>query len=157
MSSTPYHAARYNTTWTNERTVELPIAQRALQTRPGARMLELGNVFAHYGVTGHVVIDKYERAPGVVNRDVLEFDDPDRFDVIVSISTLEHVGFEEEVPEPDKPARVMAHLARLLRPGGRAVVTFPFGYNPGLGALVADGDPRLGELRFLRRRTRSNG
>lgn len=151
-----YHAGRYNEAWRNERTIEVPVILAALRDRPAARVLELGNVLAHYGITGHMVVDKYERAPGVINRDVLELEDPDGFDLIVSISTLEHTGFEEEVSEPEKPAVVMAHLAGLLRPGGRLLVTFPLGYNSSLDALVRSGDSRFGELRFLRRCSRDN-
>jgi len=151
-----YHAAIYNRTWTNERTVELPIVIRAIAERPGARVLEVGNVLAHYGVSGHTVVDKYETAPGVLNRDILDVEDAAGFDLVVSISTLEHTGFEEEVDEPEKPARVAAHLGRLLRPGGRAIVTFPLGYNPGLDALVSERPEAFGELRGLRRVSADN-
>jgi len=151
-----YHAALYNRTWANERTVEIPIVTRAVAERNGGRVLELGNVLHHYGVAGHTVVDKYEAAPGVLNRDILDFRDGHGFDVVVSISTLEHTGFEEEVPDPDKPARVAAHLASLLAPGGTAIVTFPLGYNPGLDALVASRPEIFGEIRGLRRVSADN-
>lgn len=78
------------------------------------------------------------------------------FDLVVSISTLEHTGFEEEVPDPDKPARAAAHLAGLLAPGGTAIVTFPLGYNPALDALVASRPDTLGKIRGLRRVSADN-
>lgn len=151
-----YHAHRYNRTWANERTVEVPIVLAALAERPDARTLEVGNVLAHYGVSGHLVVDKYERASGVVNRDVLDFHDERGFDLVVSISTLEHTGFEEEVSDPGKPARVAEHLTGLLVQGGRAILTFPLGYNPALDQLVATRPQALGELRGLRRVSRDN-
>ena len=114
-----YHAAMYNRTWTNERTVELPVALGAIARLPHGRVLEVGNVLAHYGAPAHTVVDKYETADGVLNLDILDYRDERGFDLIVSISTLEHTGFEEEVDEPDKPARVVRHLAGLLTPGGR--------------------------------------
>ena len=39
-------------------------------------MLEVGNVLRHYRPQlDHLVVDKYEHAPGVLNRDVLDLDD----------------------------------------------------------------------------------
>ena len=102
------------------------------------------------------MVDKYEAAPGVLNQDILDFQDARGFDLIVSISTLEHTGFEEEVPDPDKPARAAAHLASLLAPGGTAIVTFPLGYNPALDALVSSEPQTLGEIRGLRRVSADN-
>lgn len=151
-----YHAHLYNTTWRNERTVEVPIVVQAISNRRGGRLLEVGNVLAHYGVSGHVVVDKYERAKGVVNADIVEFHDPDGFDLIVSISTLEHIGFEEETPDPIKPLRVVEHLAGLLKPGGEALVTFPLGYNPDLDELVRRSSQGFGDLRGLRRVSADN-
>src|SRR3954451_22447894 len=61
---------RYNETWRNERAVEVPLVVEALDAHP---VLEVGNVLGHYGHCGHTVVDKYERAPGVLNVDVLDF------------------------------------------------------------------------------------
>jgi hypothetical protein len=41
-----YFEHPYNETWRNGRAVELPIVLGALDERPGARVLELGNVLA---------------------------------------------------------------------------------------------------------------
>lgn len=151
-----YHAAAHNRTWTNERAVELPIVTRAVARAEGGRVLEVGNVLRHYGVSGHTVVDKYEVAPGVLNQDILDFHDARGFGLIVSVSTIEHIGFDEEAPEPDKPARTAAHLASLLAPGGIAILTFPLGYNPGLDALVASQPQTFGEIRALRRVSADN-
>lgn len=117
---------------------------------------EVGDVLSHYGVAGHTVVDKYEAAPGVHNLDILDFEDPEGFDLIVSISTLEHTGFEEEIPDPGKPGRVADHLAALLRPAGQAIVTFPLGYNPSLDELVATQPDAFGQMRGLRRISADN-
>jgi SAM-dependent methyltransferase len=151
-----YYSHPYNTTWTNERAVELPIVLAEMSKRAGARILEVGNVLAHYGISGHVVVDKYERAPGVHNLDMLDFK-PDRpFDLIVSISTLEHVGFDEDVVDPDKPARALAHLRGLLAPGGLLLMTFALGYNHTLDAQLLAGSLPITELLYLRRISRDN-
>jgi SAM-dependent methyltransferase len=136
----------YNWTWLNERAVEVPLGSAVLAAAGAGRVLEVGNVMAHYQPVSHTVVDKFERAPGVLNVDVVDLELPDRFDLIVSISTLEHVGFDESPKEPGKPARAIARLAGMLAPGGRLWVTIPVGYNDALDAdLQAD---RLGFTRL---------
>jgi SAM-dependent methyltransferase len=135
----PFFLHSYNLTWSNERAVEVPVAWRLVQASAGRRVLEVGNVLSHYFTVTHTVIDKFERAPGVVNADAAEFDTADRFDLIVSISTLEHVGFDEQPREAGKPLRAVANLRRLLAPGGRLCATLPLGYNPDVDRLLDEG------------------
>ena len=142
-----YFTHRYNETWRNERSVEIPLALEVLR----GRTLELGNVLAHYGVHGQVVVDKYEEAPGVHNVDIVDFDTDLRFDTIVSISTIEHVGFDEDLKDEAKPRRAVARLKELLAPGGTLFVTLPLGYNPGVDVLVAPGAGVFDEVRYLKR------
>lgn len=146
-----YFVHPYNATWRNERAVEIPIALRAMR----GTTLEVGNVLWHYGVRGHPVVDKYERAPNVTNLDVLEYEPRERYDSIVTISTVEHMGFEEEVDDPGKPRRAVDHLASLLAPGGGLLATIPLGYNPAATALCAPDAGGFDQVRFLRRTTRS--
>jgi SAM-dependent methyltransferase len=117
----------YNDTIRNERAVEVAVALQWLAGRDGAG-LEVGNVLGHYGATGHRVVDRWEKAPGVENRSV--FDIAGSFDWIVSLSTLEHVGWDVEPRTPDAASKALAHLYGLLNPGGSMLVTVPFGYHP---------------------------
>jgi SAM-dependent methyltransferase len=135
----PYFLHPYNLTWSNERAVEVPVAWRLVEAAAGRRVLEVGNVLSHYFPVTHAVVDRYERAPGVVNADAAEFDTAERFDLIVSISTLEHVGFDEEPRQADKPLRAVANLRRLLAPGGLLCATLPLGYNPDVDRLLEQG------------------
>jgi SAM-dependent methyltransferase len=148
-----YHYAlyAYNLTWSNERAVELPVVRRLVERNPG-RILEVGNVLSHYYEVRHVVVDKYERARGVLNCDVVDYSPSERFDLIVSISTLEHVGFDEHPSDPDKPRRAIEHLRRLLAPGGLLCVTIPAGYNPDLDHTIREGRVAWTRVRALRRR-----
>jgi SAM-dependent methyltransferase len=157
----PYLRHAYNYTWLNERAVEVPLALAQLQQAgPGARVLEIGNVLAHYRPVVHTVVDKYERAPGVHNVDVVDIGAgtalPGPFDLVLAVSTLEHVGLDEEVRDPGKPARAIAHLTSLLAPGGRLWCTFPVGYNPGLDEGLRTDGLGFTRLTALRRTGRDN-
>ena len=168
-----YQRSAYNYTWLNERAVEIPLATAQLDAAVGAmggtsatplRVLEVGNVLAHYlparDDVRHTVVDKYEHAPGVLNLDVVdvaaapELRPP--FDLVLAVSTLEHVGFDEDVQDPDKPARAVARLASALAPGGRLWCTFPVGYNPALDAGLREGSLGFTRLTALRRTGRDN-
>jgi hypothetical protein len=147
----PYRYDRYNLTWLNERTVELPIAAGALEAHRGERVLEIGNVMAHYGHGGHEVVDKYEHEANVRNLDVLDLEPDRRWDLILSVSTLEHVGVDETPRDPTRGAAAAQLLAQRLAPGGELLITIPVGYNAELdAALVGGALPGL-ELQALRR------
>jgi hypothetical protein len=139
------------TTFLNERTVELPIVVEELRRIRPARLLEIGNVLNYYVQYPHVVVDKYEVAPGVLNEDVVDFRAAEPFDMIVSISTIEHVGWDETPKDPAKTIRAIEHLRTLLVPGGRLVCTLPLRYNPHLDAHLAAGRLPFDEVRYLRR------
>lgn len=147
---------RYNRTWNNERAAEIPIALAALGAAGDAPVLEVGNVLSHYRPVRHTVVDKYEIAPGVVNADVCDYRPAERFALVLCISTIEHVGFDEEPRDAGKVARALGHLRTLLAPGGRMLVTVPVDYNPGLDAAVRDGGVVFDRLRFLRRADAAN-
>jgi SAM-dependent methyltransferase len=151
-----YEVHAYNQTWTNERAVELALALDALRRHPSEDVLELGNVLGHYVARSHDVVDKYEQAPGVINSDVLDFQPGRRYSLVVSISTLEHVGFEEEVADPSKPARVVEHLSKLLARGGELLFTFPLGYNTALDEQLRAGALPFSEVAYMRRISSSN-
>ncbi len=149
--SYPCFHHRYHYTWLNERAVEIPVFRALLEGRDPETVLEVGNVLGHYGPRRHLVVDRYERAAGVRNEDVVDFDPGRRFDLIVSISTLEHVGLDEQPREPDKPLRALERLRSLLAPGGRLVFSIPVGYNRDLDRALRTGAVELDECQALRR------
>lgn len=137
-----YFLHGYNVTWCNERAIEIPIVWAEVSRARGQRVLEVGNVLSHYFDVTHDVIDKFERARGVRNEDVVSFRADRPYDLIVSISTLEHVGWDDDGPrDPGKIERALANLCAQLAPGGRLVATLPVGYNPHLDALLAGARP----------------
>jgi SAM-dependent methyltransferase len=147
----PYLAHRYKLTWLTERAVEVPVVQAVVDRHAADRVLEVGNVLSHYRSQRHLVVDKYERAPGVINRDVLELDALGRFELIVAVSTLEHVGWDEQPRDPGKAIRSVAALRSLLDPGGLLVITVPVGYNPPFDAALRAGEVPLRGAAALRR------
>jgi len=145
-----YHS--YSTTWKNERAVEIPIIWRMVEEYQGKRILEVGNVLHHYFPCRHDVVDLYEKYPGVINQDIVDFRPSRKYDLVVSISTLEHVGWDHR---PREPGKILAALKNIkehaLAPGGRIIVTVPLGYNTYLDRFLAEGKIRFTSVGCLRR------
>ena len=118
--------------------------------------LEIGNVLSNYFNFPHDIVDKYEIAPGVINEDVVTFSPAKSYDYIVSVSTLEHVGWDEQPREPGKLARSVNHLKTLLKNGGQMLVTMPLGYNPHLDEWVSSQHTGFDEVRYLLRVSANN-
>jgi hypothetical protein len=147
----PYLCTDFNHAWGTERTVEVPIAWDRVQRISPDRVLEVGNVLAHYFPTDHSVVDKYEVGPRVINQDIVDFSPPEKFDLVVSISTLEHIGWDEFPRDRSKIPKTLSLLRSLLAPGGEAWVTVPVGYNRWLDRALADGSLNPARAVFLRR------
>ncbi|MEK6898938.1 MAG: hypothetical protein AABW79_02475 [Nanoarchaeota archaeon] len=142
-----YHP--YNHTWVNERAVEIPIIKEYINNVKG-NMLEIGNVLKHYHSLEHDVVDKYESGKGIINQDVVDFKIEKKYDLIVSISTMEHVGWDENIRDAGKIPRAIAHLKKHLSKDGKIIFTVPLGYNPFLDKLIEDGN-LFDEMYFLKR------
>ena len=148
-----YHA--YNTTWNVERQVEVPIARHYLARFADGAVLEVGNVLAHYLHAPRTVVDKFETAPGVINVDILDYRPATRFSLVLAISTLEHVGWDDEPRDPARAVAAIRHLAALLAPGGLLLATLPVGYNPELDRLALAGELPFDRIVWLKRVTAS--
>lgn len=151
-----YFNHRRNQTRLSERAVEIPIVWDAMEQSRGKRVLEVGNVLSQYFPVTHDILDKYEKRDGVINQDIVDFDPPGRYDLIVCISTLEHIGWDESPREPGKILRALENLRNLLKPGGKLVVTVPLGYNQDLDRLLKNGTIHFSEQYCLRRLPDSN-
>jgi FkbM family methyltransferase len=148
--------------WKNERAVELPIAYAALLRHSrehggtGA-VIEVGNVLSHYYPVEHDVVDKYESDARVTWReDVIDFRPPYAPSLVLSISTLEHVGFSESPRDPARFALAIETIVAWLAPGGRLLFTVPIGYNPAVAALLARPPAYIASIRCLRRTSAGN-
>ena len=57
----------------------------------------------HYFPADHEIVDKYEKGDGIVNEDIVNFRPGKKYDLIVSISTLEHISWNEEKKTKEDP------------------------------------------------------
>lgn len=151
-----YFDHEYNRPKLNERTIEVPIVRDVIDRYEGKEILEVGNVLPHYYASGYDVVDKFEKIPGVINIDIVDFSPDKQYDLIVSISTLEHVGYDEEPRDPLKVIRAVDRLKTLLKPGGMMIVTLPVGYNRPMDELLNSGRLAFTEQYYMRRTTEGN-
>jgi len=156
-----YH--KHNRTWLNERTVEIPFVWSVVDGIPSDSVLEVGNVLSNYFPVSHEIVDKYERAPGVLNIDVIDFRSDKRYKLIVTISTLEHVGWDEDPAlkqrvdmSDDKIVRAIQNLQGHLTDDGELIITVPLGHNPILDSQLEHGAIPLETERFMVRVSKDN-
>lgn len=134
-----YNRSPYNNS--GEIAVEVPIALNFLaNNKSRTNLIEIGNVLTNYEdclpenitIRPRRIVDKYEVAVGVDNIDLMELPDSEKYDVIVSISTVEHVGQEYNIEgkkfhDFEAPLKAIAKIYNLLSVGGKALITVPFG------------------------------
>lgn len=138
---TPLRRMMVRRTILNERIIEYPYVFWQLSRHPQIRtILDIGSAFSllpiqmatlGYKVTGLDIFDSGDtHHPGFVQvvSDLFDNQLPaDSFDCVVSISTIEHMGFgvfgDKVIPDADVRAFEIVH--RLLKPGGVAIITVP--------------------------------
>lgn len=125
----------------SERAIEVPIGLNFLMEHNSKRVLEVGNVLQQYiqqPIYGTWdILDKFELFPGVINIDLMEYNPAEKYDAIICISTVEHIGqrkdpsgtYGEEDNERDKeaPLKAIVQIYNLLKEEGCALITVPFG------------------------------
>lgn len=147
----------YNSTWENERTVEVPIVWAKIQEYKNRRILEVGDVLRNYFDINHDVLDKYEKGKKIIKEDVIDFKPDQKYDLIVSISTLEHVGWDEEIKTPGKTLVALNNLKNnCLARGGEMMIAFPLGHNSDLDRLFFSNKLPFSETYFLKRISADN-
>jgi hypothetical protein len=136
-----------------ERRVEIPLALDFLRRGPPkGSVLEIGHSLHNYTEEPRTIVDKYEVTDGVRNVDILDFIPQAKFETVISVSTLEHVGYDEPSRTHGKFLAAMTHLLnRCVTPTGRVLVTLPVGYNPEVDEFLRKpSDPRW-RCSFLKR------
>ncbi len=120
-----------------DRVVEEPWA--VSKVRPGERVLDVGSATSRFlrelpaGCSVYAIdLRATPPQPGiaVVRGDLMRAPFAlGSFDVVTCVSTIEHIGLDVYGQGPDQfgDEVAMRHLRRLLRPGGRLLLTAPFG------------------------------
>jgi hypothetical protein len=150
----PYVYHRYNMTWASERCVEVPIGRSWANKYPPQTVLEVGNVLSHYGPVQHQILDKFEKGRGVINEDIVTFKPTKKYQLVFSISTFEHIGFDDET-QGSSATKILAAIQAcrsLLTVDGTLVITIPINYNPELDELIAGDKLPPNKRTFLHRR-----
>jgi len=139
-----YNRIKFNNP--TERAVEISIAFDFIANlKNPQKILEIGNVLSHYenslseniGIRSRRIVDKFEVDLGVENQDLMSLPSAEKYDAIVSISSVEHVGqkddpsggYGEQIEDRDLegPLKAIAKIYDLLASDGKALITVPFG------------------------------
>ena len=139
-----------------ERVIEIPFATAFKDRYVGKKTLEVGNVLSYHQDFKHTIVDKYEMGDDIINVDIVEFSTSERYDAVISISTIEHVGFDEPIIEKNKALKALIKIIELLQQGGEALITVPLGYNPEIDDIVINHRIVFQEEYFLKRVSKLN-
>ncbi len=112
--------------------------------------LEVGNVLSHYYDYEHVTVDKYEHEKNVMNIDIVDYNPLNKFSRILSISTIEHIGLDEEIKEYGKAEKAIIKLLSLLTDNGKLLITVPIGSNPEIDEIVKNNKYNF-QIYFMKR------
>lgn len=126
----------------HERDIEMPWGRRLL-ARARGRTLEVGNCTQRIwpDLPRRDIVCQYDELGGtqtVHREDICYFDRGVRYNLIVSLSTFEHVGNEYGPYIDSKAIEAVTHCMRLLAPRGRLAFTIPCGFHGALERWVVD-------------------
>lgn len=155
-----YYLAAYNNTSLNEREIEIPIIIDYIRKFPAQNILEIGNVLSHYfSNVSHDIIDKDEKVDKVINEDIVTYKTDKLYDLIISISTMEHVGMEGDGIFKLTEGWVQKgfeNVKTLLAPNGKFVFTIPLYFHLELDHLLKTGKLKFDEYYCMERDMESN-
>lgn len=167
----PYLGHAYNNADANERAVEIPIIRGIVGKYRPEEVLEIGNVFSHYYAAPWDIVDKFEKGVNVINEDIVSFKPLKKYRLVISISTFEHIGYDESVfrdlseghslgkiPEDGgKTAEAInSVIGNCLSSDGLFVITVPLGHNALLDEMILSGNIAFGNIYFLKRISSDN-
>jgi len=151
-----YFYSLYNHTFRNERAIEIPIIYEEIRKRNFPNFLEVGNVLNHYFKLSHDVVDKYEKGKNVQNLDIINYKTDRKYKLTVSISTIEHIGLDEEEVDKKKVLNAICLLKDLLDYDGELIITVPLGYNVFLDKLIISNKLEFQEIFYFKREENRN-
>lgn len=160
----------YNDTAVNERRIEIPIALEYLKRFKGKKILEVGNVMSYYYPPGIIdvtwdILDKYEIVPEykVINEDILTFKPKEPYDMVFSVSTMEHIGYDPKHEYPGEHGDLRKGVEAIkniqqhcLKKGGEMMMTIPWAYNAAIYLALFDKELGFQKASFMKRMTTDN-
>lgn len=155
----PYFYHKHNLTFTNERAIELSIISSYLSNYHHDDILEIGAVTNHYLESNWKIIDKFEVGQSIHNEDIEFFRTNKKYKFIFSISTLEHVGVDDDIENIDsnKIDRVFNNIIdNLLDDNGVFIFTIPLGYNHDLDNKIINKHINLTHTNFYKKINKKN-
>jgi SAM-dependent methyltransferase len=120
---------------TSERLVEYDfLARNLMSSRRSAAILDVGSAgsalaqaMREFGSRWQVLgIDLVQGCDAMMDSRSAGFRDG-AFDQVISISTIEHIGFDRSVSDKSGDAKAMKEIFRVLKKGGTAIITVPYG------------------------------
>lgn len=144
----------------SDRTIEVPIAAEAARrhSAKGNKILEVGRVLPRYYKFKETVVDKFE---GPIKEDILTWKPPHEFNLIISISTVEHIWWDElksykpwggSIPRTaGKSTEAIHRMLTFLARGGEMLCTWPIAHNPPLDADLFAGKFPTAHVAYMRR------
>ena len=149
------YCLRFNRFVNSERIVEIPIVIEKISHNRSKKCLEVGDSLNNYHNITHDVLDKYEMKHSVINLDIVEFNPIEKYDTIFSISTVEHIGFDEREKQPGKATLAINKMLSLLANHGLLIITVPLGYNPEIDDFILNNSFNF-HILFLERYSKFN-
>lgn len=154
-----YCREKYNLSWRNERAVEIPIFQRLVRENIKANILEVGCVLKWYKSSpksNWTILDKFEKFGSTINLDIINYKPRTKFDLILSISTIEHIGLEDGSSKKNKVIKAINHLiTNCLSKKGKIIFSIPIGYNKYLDNQIFSKRIHLSKTYYFLRRSNS--
>jgi len=148
-----YFTHRYNWATLNERTIEVPIIYNIIKKYRGKNILEIGNVLSHYFNSNWDILDKFEKGKNVINEDIVDFKPQGKYDLVVSISTFEHIGYDYgEDKDSSKCLSAINYVrANLIDSKSLFIMTIPLGYNINIDKKLFAGELYFDRIYWFRR------
>jgi len=137
----------------NERIIELPLVCKYINAAIGKNILEVGATISLLIKTNFDVVDLTEEDSKIINVDILDYCPSKRYDLIFSISTIEHFGHGDygDIKLDGKILPSLQHMISLLNNAGVLVVTAPIGWNSELDVMIAGKSLPFQEIYFMKR------
>ena len=146
-----YFKHPYNSTYTNERAVEIPIFKDLVDKYKDKRILEVGNVMKNYHSFKHDIVDLYEIDEGVINKDIRDYKTDKKYDLIISVSTIEHVDELVDSTSEQGILDALDSMRNLIAPFGDIYISVPIAPNPSLNNLIINNKLGLKEAYYMKK------